>query len=604
MSVSTTTAPFPGATRAPFAPQDPFWLGEALVADGSITRDQFKKACESHRPGTPFADTLQALSIASATKIAELIAAKHGLPTVDFAHETFDPTVVRKLPQIRATKVCALPFKLRDGVLSIAIADPSQYPAVQAAADLKHERIEFYVAPRRNVLALIADAWRNDLPATNTREFLESILNLSIRRGASDIHLVPRESSLVVRFRVDGEIIDETYVGSEFRVLLVNQAITNARLDTMESRKPQHGQIKQEFAGRVYTFRLATLPTFHGLAAYLRVLDESAHSRPLAALGLHPDQAKLAISVLDKPDGVIIATGPTGSGKTTLLHSLLSRLPRSLNIITVEDPIEYVNPNYTQVTVKTERGQSFDGYLADLLRCDPDVMLFGEIRTRETAEATIRASLTGHLVFTTLHTNDGVAAIARLVDLKIEPFLIGSGIRAIMAQRLIRKLCPKCSVPDVRLETLRQSFGKPTADFRQAHPDGCSHCNYRGTLRRTGIFEVLPIIFDHSAEITAQTQHYSTLIQDIERQLTNHKLTPAAAEQLTGELARLTGELAKAISDERKKEQEVVDLIIQKAPEELIRSIYRRRGILSLRDHGIEKAAAGEVSLDEVFSHV
>jgi type II secretory ATPase GspE/PulE/Tfp pilus assembly ATPase PilB-like protein len=607
-----TSAPF-AATRAPFpslpgkaAGPDPFWVGQELLKQKEITVDQLRGAQTAHeaRPGRPFIDTLLTLGLATAPQIAALIAARHDLKTVDLSTVGLDPKAARLMPAARARRAAVLPFAINGPELSIAVADPAHYTATLASGDFKFDRFLLFVAPRRDILSLIDEVWREDVPATNAQELLKHMASLAIKKRASDIHLEPRSTGLEIRFRIDGEMVHEFYVGPESKQLIINAAMILAGLDTSEQRKPQDGQAKITIGAKEYTFRVATLPSAFGTRATLRVLDNDAHARSFADQGLTPSNETLMRQVITNPNGIILVTGPTGSGKTTFLHCTLNQVHApSLNIMTIEDPIEYTNPRYNQTQVNPGVGLDFAGALRAILRQDPDIILIGEARDRETAEVMFRSSLTGHLVFSTLHTNTAVGAIARLRDMQIESFLIGTALRAVTAQRLVRRLCPKCSVPHPHCDQLRQKFELPEADFRAANPDGCPACRHRGYYRRIGIFEIYPIVFDHSTEIQEIHDAQAATMHRLETELA------AAANEsirsgIVGQISEARVRFSRQLEATRQKANEVVHLILSNAPEGEISAVYRRRGFPSMREDGIAKAAAGVTTLDEVFAEV
>lgn len=601
-----TVIPFPSSSVVPAASNEQFWIGDELVKRGDLTREQFSGAKVAHAkmPGVPFVDTLLSLQLVSVSVIAELIASKHSLTVVDLQTEGIDPKVARELAAPRARSLLALPYKREAEVIYVAIADPATYPLPIARSDLKSGSVRFRVAPRRDILAMIDEAWRKDGEAANASELLLHYAHVAIRKRASDIHLEPRANGLEIRLRIDGELVHEAYIPADMRDLLLNAAMIAGRCDMHQRARPQDGQAKLEVHHKVYTFRVATLPTVFGLRATLRVLDEDAHARSFGDQGLSPAGEKLLRPMLKQPNGVILVTGPTGSGKTTFLHCALNALHApSVNIITIEDPVEYTNPKYNQVPVNAEQGLTFATALRSVLRHDPDIILIGETRDRETAEIMIRSSLTGHLVFSTLHTNTAAGAVTRLLDMGVEPFLVATSLRAITAQRLVRRLC-KCSVPHPHLSTLRKEYNMPDADFRAANASGCPECGYRGFARRVGIFEIFPIVFDHSEAIAGLEAAQADELAGLER--VRSCASPGTPEHQAAEesLAAARVRHAALISAEREKANEVVQLILNRAPEAQIAEAYRRRGFPSLRDDGIAKAAAGITTLEEVFSEV
>lgn len=311
---------------------------------------------------------------------------------------------------------------------------------------------------------------------------INALLTQAARDGASDIHIEPFETHSMVRYRIDGILRDVVSPRKALHAALVSRIKIMANLDIAEKRLPQDGRITLRVGGRPIDVRVSTLPTGHGERAVLRLLDKQAGRLELLKLGMGENTLKEIDRLSSQPHGIILVTGPTGSGKTTTLYSLLSRLDAStINILTVEDPIEYDLPGVGQTQVNARIDMSFAKALRAILRQDPDVIMIGEIRDLETAQIAVQASLTGHLVLATLHTNDSVSAITRLIDMGVEPFLLSSSLLGVLAQRLVRKLCPNCRTT---VQEAGQTLWKPV---------GCPACKQQGYSGRTGIYELLSI---------------------------------------------------------------------------------------------------------------
>ncbi len=327
---------------------------------------------------------------------------------------------------------------------------------------------------------------------------INAVLTEAVKEGASDIHIEPFENRLVVRFRIDGVLREVLQSRRAVAPLIVSRIKVMSRLDIAEKRVPQDGRISLKIAGRAVDVRVSTIPSGHGERVVMRLLDKQAGRLDLAQLGMDPATEETIGDIIHKPNGIILVTGPTGSGKTTSLYAALGRINEtSRNIMTVEDPIEYYIDGIGQTQVQTKVGMTFARGLRAILRQDPDVVMVGEIRDLETAEIAVQASLTGHLVLSTLHTNTAVGAVARLRDMGVEPFLLSSSLLGVMAQRLVRVLCDKCKrgAPPTEAES-RLINGHPDAareNLLLYHPGGCDACAGTGYRGRTGIYELVPV---------------------------------------------------------------------------------------------------------------
>ncbi len=331
----------------------------------------------------------------------------------------------------------------------------------------------------------------NDAPVIR---MINVLLTQALRQKASDIHIEPYDARSVVRFRLDGTLHTVAEPHRALHAAMLSRIKIMANLDIAEKRLPQDGRISLRLAGRQVDVRVATLPTGYGERAVLRLLDKEASQLELGALGMDERTLAMVDNLIHQPHGIVLVTGPTGSGKTTTLYAALGRIDaRGLNIMTVEDPVEYELDGIAQTPVNSKIGMTFARALRSILRHDPDVIMVGEIRDRETAEIAVQASLTGHLVLATLHTNDAASAPTRLVDMGVEPYLLSSSLLGVLAQRLVRKLCPACKRPHepstLDLAELGHRYGGETLYA----PGGCGACNNTGYVGRTGIYELLGI---------------------------------------------------------------------------------------------------------------
>jgi general secretion pathway protein E/type IV pilus assembly protein PilB len=328
-------------------------------------------------------------------------------------------------------------------------------------------------------------------------KFVNQVMAEALELRATDVHVEPFEHQLRVRYRIDG-VLQEANIPDQVRkyhAAIVSRIKILSHLDIAEKRLPQDGRIRLKVAGREIDLRVSVIPMIHGEAVVLRILDRGDALLGLEHLGMGPRETNVWQQVLDLPHGIILVTGPTGSGKTTTLYAALSKINNAdLKIITIEDPVEYQLRGINQIQVNTKSGLTFASGLRSILRHDPDVVLIGEIRDRETAEIAVQASLTGHLVFSTLHTNDAPGAATRLVDMGVEPYLVASSLELVAAQRLVRLICPKCKteLPQSDTEKLRADYGEkiPKTLYRGA---GCRNCQGTGYRGRQGVFEMMPV---------------------------------------------------------------------------------------------------------------
>src|SRR5690242_17585652 len=469
--------------------------------------------------------------VASADGIARMVAARHQLPLVDLAFSGVEDMAAKLIPLHVLERVVAIPYALRNDVLHVAVADPANVHAIGELRLATRHPIELGVASRDDIVNAVRKLVRQS-EAFGARAALEeeeaqfetveedvtdleaedgvsdvplvrlvnSILFQAAEDGASDVHFEPQEDALVVRFRIDGVLQEMQRIPRRLMAGVTTRLKVLAKLDIAERRKPQDGRISLNAAaaGRMLDVRVATLPTVEGESLVMRLLDKSKKPPTLQELGLADSmQAKLT-EIVSRPTGALLVTGPTGSGKSTTLFAALNQISRpEINIITVEDPVEYRLPGINQVQINQRAGLTFAAALRSILRSDPDVVMVGEIRDGETAKISIEAALTGHLVLSTLHTNDAPGALTRLNEMGVEPFLTGSAVTGVLAQRLARKLCTHCCemyTPSV--EELIKARGAPDvaaqADGMVIYRKrGCPRCNQTGYKGRIGIFQLL-----------------------------------------------------------------------------------------------------------------
>lgn len=491
-------------------------LGDWLIDRGLVTQTQLDLALrEQKRKGWLLGEALAQLGFVSQETLSQFLAQKTQTATIDLA-ATFIPTELAKVvPESLARRLVAVPVSREDDLLTVAISDPLNVTAFDALEQATRTQVTLVAAPEGDILLAIERLYASgqtvediveellklgtDKLASTTEQdapmirLVDRILAEGVTSGSSDIHIHPEEKIVRVRLRRDGVLTSGYLAPKEIQPALIARLKIIGTMDIAESRRPQSGRANVRVASREVGLRFSTLPTAYGESIVIRILDRNNISLNLKALGFDPEVEQSFRSVLDRPHGVILVTGPTGSGKTTTLYTALSMIDGTENsIFTLEDPVEYQLPLVRQTQINEAVDLTFAEGLRTLLRQDPDVILVGETRDTETAQLMIRASLTGHLVFTTLHTNDAIGAIPRLIDLGVEPYLLPPTIIGILAQRLVRKLCPSCKVPVAdpagRLAGLKVKLPNelPPTLWEAGSCPQCQHTGYRG---RIGVHE-------------------------------------------------------------------------------------------------------------------
>lgn len=503
-------------------------LGQQLVGAAVITPEQLDQALAAgSQKGLRLGETLVEMGMVQEDSILPYIENHLGVPALRLRDGTIDPAAVRYLPRRIAERLDAIAlFKVRQ-VLTVAMADPQNLEhldEIERITDLKVRPVFAFrssiqrVLPRcyeegfevdtvtadidESTVQLQADAAEADL--TNVESLVDGspIINLvnyllvqAIRAGASDIHVEPSRKFSVVRFRVDGQMYEALRPRRDMHPAIVSRIKVMGRMDIAEHNRPQDGRFQVTVEGREVDFRVSTLPTVLGEKIVLRILDKENLTFNLDALGFPPDMLKNLKRLLAKPYGLLLVTGPTGSGKTTTLYSALELIKNvHSNVVSVEDPVEYQVELVNQVQVDETRSLSFSSALRSILRQDPDIIMIGEIRDVPTAQIAVQAALTGHLVLSTLHTNDCAGAISRLSDMGIESFKIAAALVGVVAQRLIRTVCPACKAfvyaSAELLETIHYQGDRRRSFVRG---DGCPKCHDTGFVGRTGIYEVMVV---------------------------------------------------------------------------------------------------------------
>ncbi len=494
---------------------------DLLLSKGIITKEQLDKAKdEMNRTGMPIEKALERLGFISEADIVQAIAESIGVPFMDLSEYLIDTEVIKLIPEALAQKYKAVPlFKIGDN-LTIAMTDPLDIEAideirrkskvnvvdpVMSTPDMIQKVIDQYYGAQGTIKELIEDLTPEKLDqrlksakglsevseGTPVIKLVNLIIIQAVKDRASDIHIEPEEDRVRIRYRVDGILHEVQKLPKHLQNVLSSRIKVMAKMDIAETRNAQDGRIQIKIESKNLDLRVSSFPTVYGENIVLRILDKTSVLLGLEDLGFSDSELKNFNKVIRKPNGIILVTGPTGSGKTTTLYSALSTINSTeKNIITIEDPVEYEIPLVRQTQINPKAGLTFATGLRSILRQDPDIIMVGEIRDKETAEIAIQASLTGHLVFSTLHTNDASSALTRLIDMGIEPFLIASSIIGILAQRLVRVICTSCKEkyipsPEVLADL---KLGQKVEFYRGK---GCGKCSNSGFSGRVGIFEVL-----------------------------------------------------------------------------------------------------------------
>ena len=534
-------------------------LGDILLEEGLVTEGQLVAALDEQvQRGQSLGRVLVEIGVLSEAQLVRTLAMQVGMEFVELADYPVDRTAVVRVPGTLCRRYTALPIAVENGQLVMAMADPGNVLAVDDARAISGMPVRPVVATFDDLTQAInrycrADDEIDDLasafeesqpdPMADVAQsgdfadddapivrFVNILVQQAIQDRASDIHIEPAENDVRVRYRIDGVLHEMQRAPKQIQGGVISRLKIMSDIDIAERRKPQDGRMSVTHHGRKIDLRVATLPTVWGEKVVMRILDNSTASLDLRDLSFLEDNLAVYQSSYTKPYGMILVTGPTGSGKSTTLYATLNAVSKpEINVITVEDPVEYRLPGINQVQVNPKAGLTFAGALRSILRSDPDVVLLGEIRDHETAQIAVEAALTGHLVLSTLHTNDAPSAVTRLVEMGIEPFLVGSALDCVVAQRLARRLCGKCKEPyepsEVELIAARFPWtpGEPIPTlYRPAGCESCSRTGYKGRMAVHEVMRVTEEIERHavahssSAEIgrTAREQGMSTLRDD------------------------------------------------------------------------------------------
>lgn len=496
-------------------------IGEILIDAGVLTDNQIQDALTNRRPNEKIGETLIRLGYITESQILDALQTITGLPRISLQQYDIKEEVVKLVPEEYAVSKRVIPIDLNGKRLVIAMNDPLDYFTIDDLRVMTGYNIDVvlalnsdidtaiskYYGYSKTLEALGVTAVEYDADDESTRfqeedqannpivQLVDQILLSAVLQNASDIHVDPQETSVKIRYRVDGVLHVERVLPTNIYPKIVSRIKVMSNLDITESRVPQDGRIKLRIAGRSLDLRIATLPVVHGEKIVMRLLDLNSSFGDLNKIGLSNEDYDKLMELIERPNGIVLVSGPTGSGKSTTLYGCLRYLNNEEdNIITVEDPVEIQIEGVNQVQVRPEVELTFAAALRSILRQDPNIIMVGEIRDDVTAEISVRSALTGHLVLSTIHTNDAVTTITRLVDIGIEPFLVGASLAGVISQRLVRKLCTECSTWDTPTKSERELFEQNNLEIKRIkRAVGCPTCNMRGYIGRTGIFEILTI---------------------------------------------------------------------------------------------------------------
>jgi general secretion pathway protein E/type IV pilus assembly protein PilB len=561
------------------------YLVDILMDLGFVTSDQVAALrAEAQAAGVGVVDLMVANKVIRPADVTQAKAAHFGAEVVNLGEIKIDDEVIAAVPRHIARKYRVVPVFKHDNSITVALSDPSDLDTIDSLSHLLHAEVDLRVASDADLEAALGKYYGGERGATRTMmaadpklqetikelteehvevtgdgatdgsvvdadapliKLVNTMITEAFRMRASDIHLEPLPKTFRVRYRIDGMLHEIKPPPKRLQAAIISRLKIQSNMSISEHRVPQDGRIQTSVGNKLIDLRVSCLPTNHGESIVMRILDKEGLRLGLAELGFFTDDQQTFERMIGLPDGILLVTGPTGSGKTTTLYSCLHFINRpDRKIITVEDPVEYILAGINQVQVNETVGLTFAAALRSILRQAPNIIMIGEIRDLETANIAVNASLTGHLVFSTLHTNDAPSAVTRLIDIGVKPFLVASSTRGLMAQRLVRRVCKQCSTPTLPTEAEMRSLGLDTINTQGANfvkGKGCPNCNNTGYRGRSGIFEIFTI------------------------------------------------------------DDEVRKLIYEKVPASVLRARAREMGMRTLREDGVRKVLAGLTTPDEVI---
>jgi len=506
-------------------------MGEKLVEEGLITQEQYDQAMKKHwESRVLLRQVLVDMGAITEDQLMDFMAQQLGIPLLkDLGGKISDPEVIQLIPEKTCRDYCVMPLSRSEGVLSVAMADPFDVFAIDDLEGLTKCKIDTVLCGRDEILKTVELFYEakepleeivrgmteeaeeleiikdkeedvteevSDLEEAPIIRLVNTIISQAVKERASDIHIEPDDKTLRIRYRIDGVLRESMSPPKKLQASITSRIKIMAGMDISIKRAPQDGRFRMRIENKDFDVRISSVPTIYGEKVVMRLLDQSTIRMGLPDAGFTADCLTRFEEMIERPYGIILVTGPTGSGKTTTLYLALQTINSpDKNIITIEEPVEYDLEGINQIAVNVKAGVSFASGLRSILRQDPDVIMVGEMRDLETADVAVRAALTGHLVFSTLHTNDAPSSIVRMVDMGVPPYLVTSAVSCVLAQRLVRKLCPLCREPyRPAPEVLREvGLDENDKDIHFSHGKGCEECGETGYLGRVGLFELMPV---------------------------------------------------------------------------------------------------------------
>lgn len=502
-------------------------LGDLIVDAGLLTREQIEQVFLEKDKNQKLGDALIERGLISQRDLFQILKTQLGVSHMVLKEVQFDEAAIRLVPKKMAEKFRLVPIRIQGSVLQISMEDPLDFFAAEDLRLTTGYQVETFISTREEISAALNRIYGIDpdlqqLANQNVTQrvgerteigesdsspivtLVNRLISSAIKQRVSDVHIDPHAEEVFIRYRLDGTLFTNSKIPIALHSMLVARIKIISNLNITETRLPQDGRAKIRVDENDVDLRISTLPTVYGEKVVLRILDHSSTTFKLEHLGFSQDNHDRFKMLMEKPNGMLLITGPTGSGKTTTLYAALNVLnTERVNIITVEDPVEYRLDGINQVQINATIDLTFSTGLRSILRQDPDIIMIGEIRDRETAEISVRSALTGHTVFSTLHTNDAIGVISRLIDMGVEPYLLASSLNGVMAQRLVRKVCRDCKVEYIPSEFEREIFrheGLPVPE-RLVRGSGCASCNQTGYRGRLAIHELISVSDELRVEI-------------------------------------------------------------------------------------------------------